>query len=197
MTNKKNEIRKNEIGKNDMRKNEIRKNEMGRKNEKRTIWYVSTIVDPDVKFSTEKFKNIVYKVLSDPEGWQSVDNIEFQFVEPEILEKMKTKYKIPIRLSTNKTIVDKCGFSEMEKLSCCDMLTKEVWLNYYRWINGAKASKLSLDNYRSYMINHEVGHALGRLHAKCPCENCSAPIMMQHTITIGKCSPNHKPLSFE
>lgn len=170
----------------------IPKNKINKK-----IWYVSTVVDPGVKFSSKKFYDIVFKVLNDPEGWKSIDKIDFKFVEPSILEKMPVKNKIPIRLSSNNTIVKECGFSELEKLSCCNMNTKEVWLNYYRWINGAKPSKLSLNHYRSYMINHEVGHALGRLHAKCPCDNCSAPIMMQHTVSIGKCSPNHKPLSFE
>jgi hypothetical protein len=77
------------------------------------------------------------------------------------------------------------------------MSSKEVWLNFSRWINGATASKLDLYKYRDYMINHEVGHALGREHVTCPEAGQKAPIMMQHTVTIGKCTPNNHPLKGE
>ncbi len=163
----------------------------------RNVWHIATKVD-DVNYSPILLNKKVKAVLQDPNGWMSVDkSITFKFVEWDKLSTIKSKNKIPIRLSNNKTIVTMCGFKEMEKLSCCDMRTKEVWLNFYRWKNGAKPSKQPLDKYRNYMINHEVGHALGRLHASCPCDGCSAPIMMQHTITIGKCKPNDKPLRGE
>ena len=162
------------------------------------IWYINTSVDDDVDFSDKKFNDIVISILKDPDGWESIDKIRFVFVDDAAtFDSIKSKNKIPIRLSNNKTIVNECGFDELEKLSCCNMQTKQVWINFYRWMKGARASKLPLKQYRSYVINHEVGHALGRLHAQCPCENCSAPIMMQHTITIGKCKPNHKPLKYE
>lgn len=161
------------------------------------VWYISTKVDDDVRYSNHSLKSKVLKVLKDKDGWESIDKIVFKYVDWNTLASIDSKNKIPIRLSNNKTIVKMCGFKEIEKLSCCNMQTKEVWLNFYRWKNGAKPSKLSLDKYRSYMINHEVGHALGRLHAKCECEGCSAPIMMQHTISIGKCKPNFKPLKHE
>ena len=164
----------------------------------KTIWYVATRVDDDVDYADEALNRKVKQVLSDPHGWMFVDkSIQFRFVDWDRLGALSSKNKIPIRLSNNRTIVKACGFKEMEKLSCCDMRTKEVWLNYYRWKNGAKPSKLVLDKYRNYMVNHEVGHALGKLHTQCPCEGCSAPIMMQHTISIGKCKPNYRPLPNE
>jgi hypothetical protein len=179
-------------------------------------WYVSTKVDKDVDYSEIRLYNKVKSVLKNPKGWEYafIDNksknkignigkigkikgkyINFKFVPWHKLKKIKSKNKIPIRLSSNKTIQNICGFSD--KLSCCDMETKEVWLNFYRWKNGATESKLPLYKYRNYMINHEVGHALGKLHTKCPCIGCSAPIMMQHTVSIGQCKPNDKPLKGE
>ena len=160
-------------------------------------YLVTTLVDEDVPYRDDLFFKKVKKTLTDPEGWRKVANVKFNVVKPEIYLKSKSKHKIPIRLSRNKTISEECGFGLNEKLSCCDMLSKRVWLNYDRWKNGAKASKLPLGKYRDYMINHEVGHALGRLHAVCPCVGCPAPIMMQHTITIGQCVPNNKPLYYE
>lgn len=161
------------------------------------VYYVTTIVDDDVDYSTSRFLKKVKSTLKDKEGWEHVAGVKFKFVSPSQFKNIKSTNKIPIRLSTNSTISRDCGFDPRERLSCCDMSTKEVWLNFYRWINGATESKLNLYKYRDYMINHEVGHALGRLHVTCPCPGCPAPIMMQHTITIGECSPNSKPLKGE
>jgi len=157
-------------------------------------WYVTTGVDEDVNYSPVLFEKKIRKVLMNPKGWKKVANVKFEILPLEKFKKIKSKRKIPIRLSTNHTISEICGFDPKQPLSCCDTLTKEIWLNVGRWLNGAPASKLDLYKYRDYMINHEVGHALGRLHAECPCNGCPAPIMMQHTITIGECSPNNMPL---
>ena len=160
------------------------------------IWYVSMMVDPGINYSHKMFNKKVRSVLKHPKGWEYIDgNVFFEFV-PWTKHPNISLNKITIRLSSNNTIEKICGFQK-EKLSCCDMETKECWLNYDRWTYGSKASGLPLYKYRNYMINHEVGHALGRLHVECPCEGCSAPIMMQHTITIGECKPNDKPIKGE
>ena len=164
---------------------------------RKTIWYVTTKVDPDVKYSDTLFNKKVKHVLKHKDGWEKIDgDVIFKFVDWNKISNIKSNNKISIRLSSNKTIGKICGF-EKEKLSCCDMSTKECWINFYRWTHGAKPSGLPLTKYRNYMINHEVGHALGRLHATCPCDGCSAPIMMQHTISIDRCKPNDKPLKGE
>ena len=67
-----------------------------------------------------------------------------------------------------------------------------MYLNADRWFHGAAASKLSLTDYRQYMVSHEIGHILGHDHKKCPCKNCPAPIMMQQTLGIGECKPSTK-----
>ncbi len=65
-----------------------------------------------------------------------------------------------------------------------------MYLNANRWFNGSAESKLRLDDYRQYMVSHEIGHILGHDHEYCPCVGCKAPVMMQQTIGIGKCKPN-------
>lgn len=173
---------------------------------KTPTWYVATKVDDDVNYSDKLLNNKVRSVLKHPNGWEyafvdknSTSNkgksINFKFISWNKLDKIKSKNKIAIRLSTNDTVQRICGFSN--KLSCCDMSTKEIWLNFYRWKHGSKESRLPLYKYRNYMINHEVGHALGKLHTTCPCEGCTAPIMMQHTVSIGKCKPNDMPIKGE
>jgi Protein of unknown function (DUF3152) len=47
------------------------------------------------------------------------------------------------------------------------------------------------------MVNHEVGHALGRGHAACPRAGDPARVMMQQTKGVDACRPNPWPLDHE
>lgn len=63
-----------------------------------------------------------------------------------------------------------------------------IAINYANWMGGS-ASRLPLARYRNYVVNHEVGHALGLKHAECPlaaCQrlglaHCPASVMQQMT----------------
>lgn len=70
-------------------------------------------------------------------------------------------------------------------------------LNADRWLHGASSYGRRLDRYRTYMVNHEVGHLLGRGHAACPGPGLRAPVMMQQTKGVGACRPNPWPLAWE
>jgi len=169
---------------------------MTRPSFKKNVWYVTTSVDHDVDVPDKTFLKKVKYVLKHPKGWEYIDSsIIFKIVDNQAFKNIESPHKIPIRLSSNKTLLEVCGFPG--KLSCCDMATKECWINAYRWKYGSTKSGLPLTKYRNYVINHEVGHALGKLHTQCPCEDCPAPIMMQQTKGIGHCKPNDKPLKNE
>ena len=116
--------------------------------------------------------------LNDPEGWAKYG----YFFEP-----VDSGESVLIRLSTPRTIQDICGDG---KLSCAELGGRNMYLNAKRWFHGAPESKLKLDDYRQYMVSHEIGHILGHGHKKCPCKGCHAPIMMQQTKGIGECKPN-------
>lgn len=66
-------------------------------------------------------------------------------------------------------------------------------LNSMRWKQGASPYGKDLRAYRTYMINHEVGHALGNGHASCGGSGQKAPIMMQQTKGVAPCTPNPWP----
>ena len=58
----------------------------------------------------------------------------------------------------------------------------DVVLNAWRWHEGATAYAGDLASYRIYMVNHEVGHALGNGHQPCPGPGQLAPVMQQQTL---------------
>jgi len=59
------------------------------------------------------------------------------------------------------------------------------------WGRVPKASGYSsLAEYRTYLVNHEVGHAIEkREHATCSVPGSKAPVMMQQTKGTGECTP--------
>lgn len=66
-----------------------------------------------------------------------------------------------------------------------------VALNLHRWMTATPEWPASLDMYRHYLVNHEVGHyILGPDHPGCPEPGALAPIMMQQTIDLAGCRPN-------
>lgn len=138
----------------------------------------STSVDPGVPYSSTQFADEVAIYLADPDGWG-------QFHEF-IPTKRGGKH---IRLSLPSTL-KKEGCKD-DQLSCAMLGGVDIWINYDRWMKGSKASGLPLERYRQYMVTHEMGHSLGYDHVHCP-EGGPAPLMMQQTLGIGKCSPNTK-----
>lgn len=152
---------------------------------KHILFHVS--VDDDVK---KKYKIYnagerqidfyVMAYLNSPDGW-SQDGYVFEQTD-------KLKADVLIRLSSSNTITSICGLSG--KLSCAELHGKNMYLNAERWFHGSKKSKLSLEDYRQYMVSHEMGHILGKEHVNCPAKGKKAPIMLQQTLGIGECIPN-------
>lgn len=66
-------------------------------------------------------------------------------------------------------------------------------LNHARWSGGAPPYAGDLSSYRVYMVNHEVGHALGRGHRGCPGTGLPAPVMVQQTKGLFGCARNPWP----
>ena len=137
------------------------------------------LIDSDVDYKNRKqFADLVMIYLNDPNGWSQYD---YEFVEVDSNE------DVMIHLSTPKTIGKECGDST---LSCAEVGGKQMYLNSKRWFEGAPKSKLQLEDYRQYVVSHEMGHILGHTHKKCKCKGCLAPIMMQQTKGIGMCLKN-------
>jgi len=151
----------------------------------KTIKY-NIIVPDKFKLDKKRVTEKINKVLCDKRGWLG-HGYKFKYSE--------NSPKFTITFRTSADIRKTCGFSG---LSCADLEKGVVYFNIRRWKLGNTKSKLSLHQYRIYMINHEVGHMLGRGHVKFaqfsggPC-----PVMVQQTLGIGKLEPNPWPLDWE
>lgn len=140
----------------------------------RTVVY-HTSVDPDVDYDPKQFAREVAIYLADPDGWA-------QFYDFRVGSR-----GIHVRLCQPETLrTEGCRDGT---LSCADLGGNRVWLNADRWMHGAPKSRLPLVSYRQYMVSHEMGHALGYDHAKCPGSG-PVPVMVQQTLGIGTCTPN-------
>ena len=69
----------------------------------------------------------------------------------------------------------------------------DVVINAWRWQRGAESFGDDLAAYRHYVVNHEVGHALGFGHLPCPGRGQRAPVMLQQTVGLQGCLPNPWP----
>ena len=72
--------------------------------------------------------------------------------------------------------------------------------NYQNWLTVPLAApSYSLAQYRTYLILHECGHALGLGHPKSSVRQTHgpSPIMVQQTLGIGLLEPNIWPLESE
>jgi hypothetical protein len=67
-------------------------------------------------------------------------------------------------------------------------------LNLRRWREGSEVGGFaSLDQYRTYLINHEVGHGLDYRHRDCPRRGTLAPVMVPQSRSLYGCRANGWP----
>ncbi|GIJ75848.1 Protein of unknown function [Micromonospora phaseoli] len=72
----------------------------------------------------------------------------------------------------------------------------KVIINLDRWrlsVPHFVEAEVPLSVYRTYVINHEVGHQLGNRHERCPRRGEPAPVMMQQTLFLKGCVANPWP----
>lgn len=173
--------------------------DMPSKSESTYTWFLT--IDDDVpNVDYEATRTVIRRVLADPRGWRRF-GYRFRAMAP--ARGLHLKYVKPrpgrlihIRIATDRTISRTCHFTG---LSCAMMGDDVVLINQDRWLRASAASGLSLDEYRTYVILHEVGHLLGRAHHACAADDARkpCPVMYQQTISKGCCAPNPWPLAWE
>ena len=137
----------------------------------------------------------VATVLGDPRGWQVKDGVRFVNVTP---DQAATGAAVDLRITlASPDLTDRlCAPLETRgEVSCHN--GGRVVLNARRWLLGAAAYGTDLVGYRTYLVNHEVGHGIGHPHAYCGGAGQVAPVMMQQTYGLKGCTawpwPTAKP----
>ncbi|WP_226913334.1 DUF3152 domain-containing protein [Gephyromycinifex aptenodytis] len=134
-----------------------------------------------------------HRILTDKRGWETKDGVHFVAVSPEQRAKGE---QADIRIMfASPTHVDRmCAPMRTNgRLSCHK--NGKVMINAWRWVNGAETYGNDLDNYRIYLVSHEVGHSLGHSHAGCPGNGRPAPVMLQQTLRLSGCRPSPWPVT--
>jgi Protein of unknown function (DUF3152) len=148
-------------------------------------------VEAGVEENGPAFAAAVETTLSDPHSWTNGGRASFQRID-------RGTPDFRISLTASLTVRKLCGYDLPYETSCYNGGLTRVVINDARWARGAVAYGGDLARYRLYVINHEVGHALGNGHVQCPKKGALAPVMMQQTLGIstagvGACKPNPWP----
>ncbi|MCP2092446.1 MULTISPECIES: DUF3152 domain-containing protein [Actinosynnema] len=130
-------------------------------------------VEDGVQVDEHAFAGFVQQTLADPRGWISA-GFALRRVDSGVPD-------FRVRLTSQATARERCGFQIPVDVSCRD--GGAVDLSAARWARGAVAYLGDLDGYRRYVVNHEVGHALGQGHVPCAEHGAPAPVMMQQTFS--------------
>ena len=127
---------------------------------------------------------MISETLANPKSW--THNPQFAF------ERVDGSYPgepdFRVSLTSPLTVREGCGYDIPLEASCYNPAYLEsqprVFLNEARWVRGAVPFQGDIGSYRQYLINHEVGHAIGyQQHEPCGENGALAPVMMQQTFS--------------
>ena len=142
-------------------------------------------VERGLPFATEEFAADVHRILNDPRGWGRNSQFGFERVD-------HGRVQLIVSLSSPRLTDVQCApLRTLGRVSCWN--GHRAVINAVRWGIGAKTYGRDLLSYREYLINHEVGHGLGKGHVNCPHVGWLAPIMVQQTKSLEGCRANPWP----
>lgn len=121
---------------------------------------------------------MVDATLANPKSWTADGAVAFRRVAGD-------EPAFRVSLASPMTVRENCGYDIELEASCYNSATGRVYLNLARWVRGARSFQGDIGSYRQYLVNHEVGHAIGYpAHEPCPADGALAPIMMQQTFGV-------------
>jgi len=145
-----------------------------------------TVADEEIASHHASFAYQTLEALYEPGGWTR-SGVSFcaNPVDPDV----------EIVLALPDTVDELCApINTGGEVSCA--INGRAVINFKRWTQGTRAWD-DLSDYRRYVINHEVGHAMGMIHRHNCTKSGKAPLMMQQSRNRLKCEPNSYPTSHE
>lgn len=145
-------------------------------------------VERGLPFRAEPFARAVDRTLADARSWAARTGTPMVRVDGEA--------DLRVVLASPRTTDELCApLSTKGKVSCRN--GDDVVINAWRWAEGAASYAGDLAAYRIYVVNHEVGHGLGRGHLTCTGKGEAAPVMLQQTLGLHGCRANPWPTDAE
>ncbi len=147
-------------------------------------------VERGVGESADSFAADVDRILSDRRSWAGHGLFALKRTPSD------QSADLVVRLASRETVQSICrkaGLYTGGYSSC--RAGRYVMINLDRWTYAVPHFKGDLARYRAYVVNHEFGHGLGYGHQTCPADGRPAPVMMQQTSGLRKCTANGWPYS--
>jgi len=147
-------------------------------------------VEDGLPVDREEIAAEVERTLFDERGWTSGGRLALRRVD-------SGPVSFRVTVASPETTDRLCApLVTRGRLSCFQ--GERAVLNAWRWLEGASSYSRDLAGYRRYLVNHEVGHALGHAeHVPCPRPGAPAPVMMQQTLGVDACEPSPWPTAAE
>lgn len=136
----------------------------------------------------DAFAAKVDEVLADERSWIASDELRVQRVADAGAADFTIYLATPV---TSERMCAEGGLTTERYTSC--RLPGQVIINLARWMEAVPDYGAPLDTYRTYVINHEVGHEFGEEHEACPGPGEPAPVMQQQTYGLHGCVANAWP----
>ncbi|WP_411101444.1 DUF3152 domain-containing protein [Streptomyces sp. cmx-4-9] len=130
----------------------------------------------------------VEEILGDPRGWTRDPAYGFQLVGA------GSPVDFTVKIATPATTDRLCEVVTPELVGETNCRAGHtVVVNLKRWQEGSPQFSGTVEEYRALIVNHEVGHELGREHETCPGPGRPAPAMMQQIKGLLGCTSNAWP----
>ncbi|MCZ2823850.1 MULTISPECIES: DUF3152 domain-containing protein [unclassified Modestobacter] len=136
------------------------------------------------------FAAAVEATLGDPRSWGNGGRLSFQRVGA--AEAAAGAYEFRVSLVSPGSMEVYCPGVGTGGYTSCRYGERAV-INLARWETAVPDYGGDITTYRQYVVNHEVGHALGQGHQPCPGAGQLAPVMQQQTLGLQTCVKNAWP----
>jgi hypothetical protein len=136
------------------------------------------------------FASAVETTLFDPRSWGHGGQMSFQRVGAAAAA--ARQYDFKVTLVSPDSMETFCPGVGTGGYTSCRYGDRAV-INLARWATAVPDYQGDIATYRLYVVNHEVGHALGHHHELCPGPGQPAPVMQQQTLGLSGCRKNAWP----